>query len=413
MEWLQERKRMLQLPVYISGRYLFSRKSTNVINIITGIATLGISVGTAALILILTVFNGFEDLINGMMGNFNPDVTITPASGKTFTVDSSRIRALYEIKGVREVGLSLEEVAFFEYAKMQDFGIIKGVSRNFGSIVNIDSTIQEGIFKTEDRDNYYAVVGAGMRNKLSVNIENPLEPLSVFMAKSEDTDVAEQQFRQQVAMPIGTFSVQQDFDNQYVISALEMVQRLLAKKDEISAYELKLEKRDDRKTIDAIRKVMGSEFVVKDRYQQNAAFLKIMNVEKWMSFAIVSLMLILIAFNMIGSLWMIVLDKKKDIAVLKALGMRDGKIRNIFLSTGLWMVSIGMAVGFVLAEILYVYHKQVGLIPVPEGFMMESYPASMRSLDFLTVGCTVVLIGVLASFPAARKAMSIKAVFNE
>ena len=404
---------MLHLPLYISGRYLFSRKSTNAINIITGIATLGISVGTAALILILTVFNGFEDLVNGMMGNFNPDVAVTPATGKTFRIDSSRISSLQGINGVKEVGLSLEEVAFFEYAKIQDFGIIKGVSRNYKNIVNIDSTIQEGIFKTEDLDNYYAVVGAGLRNKLSVNVENPLEPLSVFMAKSEETGITEQQFRQQVAMPIGTFSVQQDYDNQYVISSLEMVQRLLDKKDEISAYEIKLEQRDDQKTINAIRQLMGTEFVVKDRYQQNSAFLKIMNVEKWMSFAIVSLMLVLIAFNMIGSLWMIVLDKKKDISVLKTMGMNDRNVRNIFLGTGLQMIGIGMAAGFLLASILYLCHKQFGLIPVPEGFMMDTYPASMRAVDFLVVGCTVVVIGILASFPAARKAMSIKAMFNE
>jgi lipoprotein-releasing system permease protein len=404
---------MLQLPFYISGRYLFSRKSTNAINIITGIATLGISVGTAALILILTVFNGFEDLVNGMMGNFNPDVAITPASGKTFRADSTGIAALKGIKGVKAVGLSLEEVAFFEYAKIQDFGIIKGVSKNYDQIVNIDSTIQEGLFKTEDRDNYYAVVGAGLRNKLAVNVENPLEPLSVFMAKSEETGAAEQQFRQQVAMPIGVFSVQQEFDNQYVISSLEMVQRLLAKKDEVSAYEVKLERKDDRQTIDDIRQLMGSEFVVKDRFQQNAAFLKIMNVEKWMSFAIVSLMLVLIAFNMIGSLWMIVLDKKNDIAVLKSMGMNDRTVRNIFLGTGLWVIGIGMAFGFLLSVILYLYHKQVGLIPVPEGFMMDTYPASMRVIDFFIVGCTVVLIGVIASIPAARKAMSIKALFNE
>ena len=404
---------MSLLPLYISGRYLFSRKSTNAINIITGIATLGISVGTAALILILTVFNGFEDLVNGMMGNFNPDVTVTPVSGKTFRIDSTQMLALGEIRGVKEVGLSLEEVAFFEYAKVQDFGVIKGVSRNFENIVNIDSTIQEGIFKTEDLENYYAVVGAGLRNKLSVNVENPLEPLSVFMAKSEETAALEQQFRQQFAMPIGTFSVQQDYDNQYVISSLEMVQRLLNKKDEISAYEIKLEQRDDRNTIDAIRKKMGQEFVVKDRYQQNAAFLKIMNVEKWMSFAIVSLMLVLIAFNMIGSLWMIVLDKKKDIAILKTMGMSDSKVRNVFLGTGLQMIGLGMAAGFLIAIILYLCHKQFGLIPIPEGFMMDTYPASMRGMDFLTVGVTVVLIGILASFPAARKAMSIKAMFNE
>ncbi|MFZ4543787.1 MAG: FtsX-like permease family protein [Saprospiraceae bacterium] len=404
---------MLQLPLYISRRYLFSKKSTNAINIITGIATAGIAVGTAALILILCVFNGFEDLINGMLGNFNPDVTVTPSLGKTFVIDSVQLSEIRKIKGVKVVGLSLEEVAFFEYAKVQDFGIIKGVDQNFNRIVNIDSTIQEGRFKTEDQDNFYAVVGAGLRNKLAVNVENPLEPLSIFMAKSEETGALEQQFRQQVAMPIGTFSVQQEFDNQYVITSIDLVQRLLSRKDQASAYEIKLEQRDDRKTIDAIRQLVGSSFIVKDRFQQNEAFLKIMNIEKWMSFAIVSLMLILVAFNMIGSLWMIVLDKKKDISVLKAMGMKDISVGYIFLGTGFWLVSIGMLIGFVLAILIYYYHKQFGLIPVPEGFMMDTYPASIRWFDFLIVGATVVTIGIIASIPASRKAKSIAAIVNE
>jgi lipoprotein-releasing system permease protein len=135
-----------------------------------------------------------------------------------------------------------------------------------------------------------------------------------------------------------------------------------------------------------------------------------MNVEKWMSFAIVCLTLILVAFNMIGSLWMIVLDKKKDIAILKAMGMNNAQVRNTFVGTGFWLVMIGMLSGFVLSILLYIYHKNIGLVPVPEGFLMDSYPASMRWFDFITVGITVIVIGVLAAIPAAKKAMSIPAI---
>jgi lipoprotein-releasing system permease protein len=400
----------MQLPLYISRRYLFSKKSTNAINIITGIATLGIAVGTAALILILCVFNGFEDLISNMMGNFNPDVKIIAAKGKSFELDSTKILALRAVAGVEDVAVSLEEIAFFEYAGTQDFGIIKGVDKNYADVTNLTSAIQEGRFLTEDRDQFYAVVGAGIRNKLSVNVENPIEPLSIFTAKREEAGPLEQQFRQQVAMPIGTFAIQQDFDNQYVITSLDLVQRLLSQTNQASALEIKLKNSSDKTALANIRALFNEGFVVKDKYQQNESYLKIMNVEKWMSFAIVCLTLILVAFNMIGSLWMIVLDKKKDISILKAMGMNNVQVRNIFLGTGFWLVIFGMLSGFLLSILLYVYHKNIGLVPVPEGFMMDSYPASMRWFDFITVGITVIAIGVIASIPAARKAMSISAL---
>ncbi len=400
----------MQLPLYISRRYLFSKKSTNAINIITGIATLGIAVGTAALILILCVFNGFEDLITNMMGNFNPDVKIIAAKGKSFELDSAKILTLRNINGVEDVAVSLEEIAFFEYAGTQDFGIIKGVDKNYAEVTNLKSAIQEGRFLTEDRDQFYAVVGAGIRNKLSVNVENPIEPLSIFTAKREEAGPLEQQFRQQVAMPIGTFSIQQDFDNQYVITSLDLVQRLLSQTNQASALEIKLKNSSDKTALANIRSLFNEGFIIKDKYQQNESYLKIMNVEKWMSFAIVCLTLILVAFNMIGSLWMIVLDKKKDISILKAMGMNNLQVRNIFLGTGFWLVIFGMLSGFLLSILLYIYHKNIGLVPVPEGFMMDSYPASMRWFDFVTVGITVIAIGIIASIPAARKAMSISAL---
>jgi lipoprotein-releasing system permease protein len=400
----------MQLPLYISRRYLFSKKSTNAINIITGIATLGIAVGTAALILILCVFNGFEDLITSMMGNFNPDVKIIAAKGKTFEIDSAKLATLKTLQGVKDVAVSLEEIAFFEYAGTQDFGIIKGVDKNYADVTNLSAALQEGRFLTEDSEHFYAVVGAGIRNKLSVNVENPIEPLSIFTAKREEAGPLEQQFRQQVAMPIGTFAIQQDYDNQYIISSLDLVQRLLSQTNQASALEIKLHDANDEAALAAIRNLYQNDFIIKDRYQQNESYLKIMNVEKWMSFAIVCLTLILVAFNMIGSLWMIVLDKKKDIAILKAMGMNRIQIRNTFLGTGFWLILIGMLSGFALSILLYIYHKNIGLVPVPEGFMMDSYPASMRWFDFVTVAITVIVIGIAAAIPAARKAMSVSAL---
>ena len=403
----------MNLALEISRRYLFSKKTTNVINIITGIAAVGISIGTAALLLVLCVFNGFEELVIGLMGNFNPDVKITPTLGKTFVIDSVQLAKIRGLEGVVAASVSLEEIAFFQYAGTQDFGIIKGVDGNYQNVTQLDSAIKEGRYALQRGEAFYAVVGAGIRNKLAINVDNPLEPLSVFMAKREDAGPLEQQFRSDRMMPIGTFSIQQDFDNQYVISSLPMVQQLLAQPNQASAIEVKMKKSTDKNTLTMIRTILGEKFVVKDKFQQNEAFLKIMNIEKWMSFVILCLTLVLVAFNLVGALWMIAMDKKKDISILKSMGMEDIQVRNTFLSIGFWLIGIGVIGGFVLAILLYILHQQFGLVPIPEGFLVDKYPAQMRFFDFLIVGITVLLIGILAAIPAAMKAKSIPAMVRE
>ena len=402
----------MNLALEISRRYLFSKKTTNVINIITGIAAVGISIGTAALLLVLCVFNGFEDLVIGLMGDFNPDVKITPTVGKTFAIDTTQLQKIRGLAGVSSASVSLEEIAFFQYAGTQDFGIIKGVDADYQNVTKLDSAVKEGHYALQRKDTYFAVVGAGIRNKLAINIDNPLEALSVFMAKREEVGPLEPQFRSDRMMPVGTFSIQQDFDNQYIITALPLVQQLLAQPNQASAMEVKLKKSSDKKTLQEIRTILGKKFTAKDKFQQNEAFLKIMNVEKWMSFVILCLTLILVAFNLVGALWMIALDKNKDISILKTMGMEDNEVRNTFLGIGFWLIGFGLIGGFLIAGLLYFLHKTIGLVPIPDGFLVDKYPAEMRISDFLVVGITVLLIGILAAIPAAMKAKSIPAMVD-
>ncbi len=389
-----------------------SFKSVNSINVISGISVFGISLGTAALILVLSVFNGFEDLISGLFSAFNPDVKITATKGKTFTSDSTKIAALSSIDGVVAVSETIEEIAFFEYKGSRDFGTLKGVDENYGVVTRIDSMIREGdlLFKANGRQ--YAVLGVGMRNKLSVNIDNEFTPITVYMAKKKPSTV--KKFNKRFLYPAGTFVIQQDFDNQYILSSLDFAQKLLESHDQISAYEIRLDSDRDHTTIlQQINAVMGEGFEVKDRYQQDEAFLKLMNIEKWLSFAILSLTLILVAFNMIGSLWMIVLDKKKDIAILKSMGATKKMIRNIFLNQGLLLCLVGMIFGFLIALVLYGLQISHGLVPIPQGFVVDAYPISMRPLDFIVVAITVVIIGSLASILPALKASRISAMVRE
>ena len=256
----------------------------------------------------------------------------------------------------------------------------------------------------------YAVLGAGMKNKLRVNTKDYYSALTVYMAKSKKGLMGES-FRKRFIYPAGTFAIQQDFDNQYILSSLDFARDILSQPKGLSYLEIKIDEGvDSKKVVKNIQEIVGEEFTVKNRFMQDEAFLKLMNVEKWMSFAILSLTLFLVAFNLIGSLWMIVLDKKKDIAIIKSMGGDNTLVRNIFLGQGLMLCFIGMLLGFAIAIILFVIQKTAGIVPIPDGFVVDSYPISMRWADFVAVATIVLIIGSLASLLPSLRAQRIPAL---
>jgi len=404
----------LNLPLKIASKYLFGKRSTNAIHIITGVSILGISIGTAALVLVLSVFNGFEDLIRGMLSRFNPDVKITTTVGKTFEMDSSKVAQIRALPGVIEASATIEELAFFEYGSKQDFGMLKGVDENFAKVTGLDSTIFEGQYRMKDSQRNYAVIGRQMRSKLQIDIESPFDLLNIYMAKKGKVKSLEQPFRKRFVHPIGTFQIQQDIDGQYILIDLGLAQELIGSYDKLSAIEVRLDPNvPESQTIAEMEKIMGQDFNVKNRYRQDESFLKLMNIEKWMSFIILSLTLVLVAFNMVGSLWMIVLEKKQDISILKSMGATDRTIRNIFLNEGLLICLFGLGVGFLLAFLLYFGQKMFGLVPIPDGFVVDAYPISMRPFDLIAVAIIVLVIGFLASIPAALRAKKVPTLVRE
>ncbi len=406
----------MNLSLKIARRYLFAKKSTNAINIISGISVLGLALGAAALVLVLSVFNGFEKLITGMMSNFNPDVKIVATKGKTFISDSLKINQLRQIKGVELLSETLEETAFFEYEKTQAIGTLKGVDDNFSKINRIDSTVREGRYLLYDTQNDYAVLGGGIRNQLGVYERNMMTPLSIYMPKRGEVGVLEQPFAKRFVYPAGAFVIQSEVDNQYVLTNLQFVRDILNAENEVSAYEIKLKPdANSSSTLSEIRSIMGNDFTIKDHYQQDEAFLKLMNIEKWMSYAILSLTILLVAFNMVGSLWMMVLEKKQDISILKSMGAQDKLIRNIFLNEGFLLCGMGLISGFVVAIILYLLHvyTEGGLVPLPPGFASDRYPVALKTVDFVVVATTVIVIGLLASLPAALRAMRVETAMKE
>jgi lipoprotein-releasing system permease protein len=406
----------MNLPLLISRRYLFAKRSTNAINIITGISVLGVAIGTAALVLVLSVFNGFEDLLSDLFGHFNPELKITAAKGKTFEADSAKLVQIRALPGVEVLSATLEEIAFFEHQGSQDFGVLKGVDDQFARVNGIDSdtTLIEGEYLLQDGERNCLVLGAGVRNKLSVNVENPLASVTVYMPEQQ-TGFLDKPFKTRLASPVGTFAIQQEFDSEYVLSNIDFVRELLeAPPGTVSALEIKARRDTKMPELKAqIKAILGDGFVMKDRYEQNEAFFKVMQLEKWMGFAITSLMLLLMAFNTVGALWMIVLDKQRDISTLKSMGATDGLIRRIFLLEGMLLTLLGMAIGLILAIILYVIQKEYGIVTIPEGFLVDSYPIAMRASDFIPITLTVLGIGLLASLLPARRAVQVPAFLRE
>ena len=403
----------MNLPIKFARRYLFAKRSTNAINVISGITVMGLSVGTAALILVLSVFNGLEELISSMVNSFNPDVKVAPLEGKVFSLKDGQLVALRGIDGIAEVSETLEEIAIFQYKNSQDVGILKGVDEAYHKVTYVDSTLFEGRYQLNGDSDNYVILGSGMRRKLGVNIDDPFNSLKVYMAKRKQTGPMSKPFRELYATPKATFNIQADYDNQYVISSLAFARKLLKYKNEVSYLEIKLTPDADESDVkNAIQSVIGEGFSIKNRYEQDENFNKIMNMEKWMSYAILCLTLFLVAFNMIGALWMIVLDKKKDISILKAMGASDKTVRNIFLNEGLLLSLLGMGIGFAIAIILYILQKTFKIIPSP-GFIVDAYPITMRFSDFIVVMITVLVVGLIASIAPALKAGSIPAVVRE
>lgn len=395
---------MNNLSFDIAKRYLFGKKSTNSINIITGISVFGISIGTAALILILSVFNGFEGLISDLFNAFNPDVKIIPKEGKYFQLSNDIIKQIENINGVDHLSKSLEEVALFEYKGSQEIGIIKGVDGSFAAATGLDSFIVNGRYLLKDDKIQYAIIGAGMRNKLSLNIDDRLSPISVYMPLKKKKLFGTKEYKFMDVYPGGIFKVQSDNDFQYILVSLDFVSELLNINNSYTALELKLSQENSDETIYQIEAILGDRFSVKDRYQQDEAFLKVMEIEKWISFLITGFTMLLIVFNLVGALWMIVLDKKKDIAILKSMGYTDKMIKNIFIKLGLLISSVGIVLGIFLALLFYYIQTEYGIIGVPSGFLIDAYPVKLKLTDFIIVISTVLAIAYLASLLPSRKA---------
>lgn len=372
------------------------------------IAVLGLSIGTAALIVVLSVFNGFEEVIKSNYSTFNPDLQIMAKTGKTISLDSFPSDALTKLAGVKGLVQVVEEDALFKYRDKQFIAKIKGVSENYLKVSPMDTTIIDGVFVLQEGTVNFAVVGAGVAWYLDVNPSAITQFLSVFVPKRGHASSFnfETAFNNELIHPAGVFSVQQEFDEKYVMVPLRFASKLLDYTHQITSAEVYLEPGVDADILeDQIRKLLGSEFIIKNRYQQNEVLFKVMRSEKTAIFLILVFILMLSSFNMIGSLSILIVEKLKDIAVLKSMGADRKLVRKIFFTEGMFISLIGSATGLFIGFIILIMQDHYGLLRLGSGeggFIIEAYPVSMNPLDFLYVFLTVLVIGFLATLYPVR-----------
>ncbi len=394
------------MKLLFAWRYFRSHKSTNAINIIAWISIVAIAVGSAALIVVLSVFNGFEDLVKGLYADFYADMRIVPAHGKTFHLPGEKIRQIKTAPGIAVISFVAEEKAMLNGAFLTIVSL-KGVDDQFTRVnaINTPKHMPRGSFTLGTLAEPKLVVGAGIENAAGVNVENAIYPAILYTPNKEASLQSDDVLHSFKVMPSGTFAVQQDFDNKYVFSNLAFVKYMLGmQEDEFSSIEMKVNGNPA-----AVKKnlqlLLGNHFLVETRYEQNRSLYTVMRVEKWVIYGILSLILVVAAFNMIGALTMLVLEKQKDIAVLQAMGASNELVKKIFLSEGLLLAGIGGTAGIILATFICWLQVKYKLIRLGgNSFIIDYYPVKLAPTDFLLVSGTVVIIAVIAAWIPSRKA---------
>jgi lipoprotein-releasing system permease protein len=386
---------------------LFSKKSHNAINIISGISATGVAIGTMALIVVLSVFNGFESIITDMFSAFDPDLKITLAEGKTFDINTKGFNTLRKMKSVAVFSEVVEENALLQFKEKQMPGTVKGVSESFKDLTQIDSILYDGDFTLNDGAFDYAVPGIGVASSLGLGAKF-IDPLYIYAPKRTSKINLlrpESSFNQSGTFVSGIFMVQQlQYDDQYVLVSIDLARKLFEyEENTVSAIELKIANsvnKDD--TQKSIQKLLGNKYQVKNRYEQQESFFKIMKIEKWITFLILSFILLIASFNIIGSLSMLIIDKKADIETLKSLGANHQLIKMIFLIEG-WLISlVGAIIGLVLGTTLCLVQQHFGWIKLGTGYVVDAYPVVTNWTDIALVLLTVLIMGWLSALYPVR-----------
>src|ERR1017187_8256689 len=407
----------MNFSVYIAKRYLVSKKSRNVINIISIISVVGVTIGTMALIVVLSVFNGLEKLVVSLYNSFDAEIRIEIKEGKNFNANSMISDAeLKKIKGVHFITHVLEENALVRYNDRQSVVTIKGVDNDFAKMTGLDSMLVDGSMILENGEKNFAIIGQGIAGALSLNLNDLNKTLQVYVpSKGKLAPNDPDAWNQLNIIPGGVFGIQQDFDAHYILAPLRYSRELLESDSALSAIEIGLDKGTNLLQVQQqIQTLAGDKFLVKNRFQQRELLYKILKSEKWAIYLILSFILIIATFNIIGSLTMLIIDKKDDITILHYLGADGNQIKKIFLYEGLMITLCGALGGLLLGFILCFLQQQFGILKLSGdgNVIVKYYPVQMLATDFLLVFTTVFLIGWLAAWIPSRQVIK-KVLFHQ
>lgn len=398
---------------YIARRYLFAKKSTHAINIISAISVLGVFVGTTALIIILSVFNGFEVTILKMFNTVTPQLIISPAKGKTFDPNTPAFKQIQENKAIFSYTEVLAENALIWYNNKQTPALVKGVSPDYLRNEQLDSVMIEGHFVLDNAAGHQAVIGSVLQSYLTVNISDPFEMLHIYLPKrgSKMNTINPMDNFMVERIPVsGIFEIQQDIDN-VVIVPLSFARSLIGEENKISTIEINLKPGEDPEQLKReIEHKLGTSYIVKNRIEQNQALYNVLGSEKWMVYLILTFIVIIAIFNIIGSLTMLVIEKLKDISILSSLGAGKKLIKRIFLIEGMMITLSGCIFGLIVGLVFCLVQQAYGLVTMGGVtiFATNAYPVSLKWSDFLLVFITVSVFSFMASSLASS--LSVKKI---
>ncbi len=398
----------MNLPFYIAKRYLFSKKSTQAINIISLISIIGVCVGSAALFIILSVFNGFEELNLKYYKQLNADIKVQLNNEADFNyADVQKFLTSYEAKA--KVVRVYENHAMLRYLQTPYYSKIKGVSDDFLKINNLKESLAAGTFKFEDEYTEYMVMGIGIAYQLGIDVKQNIQSVSVFAPKPEskinmlDPSAA---LNRVELYPAGLFSVKQDMDQNTCYVSLAKAEELFQTNGAINAVELYLDDESEMKNIKSeLTEVLPSKFIVKDRFELNEMLYKVLNTERWGVYLILTFILTVAISNIIGAITMLIIDKKKDIAILHTLGLSNEQIRKVYLIQGLLISFIGLIIGLFIGTVFVYLQEQYGLIKISgsEDFLIQAYPIKLIYRDYFLVFFTVMGISLIAAWFSSKQ----------
>ncbi len=388
----------------LAYRYLRGKRLGNAVPILSRISMVAIAVCSAAMVLIFSIFNGLEDLVKNEYVGFYPDVKVTVAKGKFFLADDAKMNAVRQIAGVRSVTGIIEDNVLAISADQQIAVRLKGITNDYFSVNDIRDSISGA--DTVSACYHTAIAGRHIANQLSADMNNVFSNIELYYINSKVTNFTEnpsEAYQSLKLHPVGIFSVSDEFDSKYVLAPLSLVQELFHEPGKYSSVEVSTEEGSETKVKRQLQQLFGSNYIVETRYEQNRTMYRVMSTEKWAIYAILLLVLLIASFNMVGALSMLVLEKQKDIAILRAMGAQPGTIRSIFLLEGMLWSLVGGLFGIFLGVLICVIQQQFKIVKFDGSFMVDAYPVQLQLPDLLLVIITIMAVGLLTSwYPALR-----------